>query len=91
MAIDTHELLVTAPLLRLKSFSPTALSLHTPFYAAPLPLDSSAHLIVRFLPLDTIHEHMAQFAFTARFSSGRGFSSGSLVWPLQAFAPFDIH
>ncbi|MEK9889331.1 MAG: hypothetical protein VW716_04995, partial [Gammaproteobacteria bacterium] len=56
IAIDTHELLVTAPLLRLTSFSLTVLSLHTPFYAAPLPLDSSTHLIVRFLPLDTTHE-----------------------------------
>ncbi|MEK9591423.1 MAG: amidase family protein [Gammaproteobacteria bacterium] len=34
--------------------------------------------------------HTVQFAFSARFSSGKGFSRGSLVWPLQAFAPFDI-
>jgi hypothetical protein len=90
IAIDTHELLVTAPLLRLTSFSLTVLSLHTPFYAAPLPLDFSTHLIVSFLTSETIHEHMVQFASAARFSSSKGFSRGSLVWPLQAFAPFDI-
>ena len=71
MAIDTHELLVTAPLLRLTSFSLTVLSLHTPFYAAPLPLDSSAQLIVGFLLLDPIHEHTIQFALAAGLSRAR--------------------